>query len=212
LEEQAPKFRLIIAKYHRPIVLSVGRLVYYKGFEYLIRAMAAIKGSLIIIGNGPLKAELLRLASRVGISERLTILDQVEDVTPFYHAADLFVLPSIARTEAFGIVQLEAMAAGKPVINTQLHSGVPFVSQHGITGLTVPPADTAALARAINRLLGDPALRASYGAAARLRTQEEFTVDRMVARTLAIYHHVITAPDQPITHARNQTLTAALDS
>ncbi len=183
-------------KYKKPIVLSVGRLVYYKGFEHLIRAMTQINGSLIIIGNGPLKSDLFRLASNVGVSDRVTILDQVADVTPFYHAAELFVLPSIARSEAFGIVQLEAMAAGKPVVNTALESGVPFVSQHGITGLTVPPAQERPLAEAINRILSDPDLHSRYGSAGRLRVQQEFTVGQMVKRTLTIYHDALAAPQK----------------
>ena len=129
------------------IVLAVGRMVYYKGFEYLIRAMRDVDATLLLIGEGPLEAELRREAAKLPSSSRVHFLGALDDIAPFYHAASVFVLPAIARSEAFGLVQLEAMAAGTPVINTNLDSGVPAVSLHDVTGLTVPPADELALAR-----------------------------------------------------------------
>ncbi len=102
----------------------------------------------------------------------------------YYHSAALFVLASIARSEAFGIVQLEAMAAGLPVVNTNLDSGVPFVSVHEETGLTVPPADPRALATAISRLLDDPKLSLTLGTAGAFRTRHEFSLETMLQRTL----------------------------
>ncbi len=107
-----------------------------------------------------------------------------------YHAADVFALASSARSEAFGLVQVEAMAAGLPVVNTKLASGVPFVSVDEETGLTVPPCDPEALAAAINRLLNNPDLRRSFGDAARKRTRQEFSLDVMTSRTLALYEAV----------------------
>jgi glycosyltransferase involved in cell wall biosynthesis len=177
--------------YGERLIVSVGRLVYYKGFEFLIRAMAQVRGKLIIIGDGPLRGQLRGLASRIGVADRVFFVGEVPDTIPYYQAADVFALASVARAEAFGIVQIEAMAAGLPVVNTQLDSGVPFVSLHGQTGLTVPPSDPAAMAAALNRLLDDPQLRQLYGQAARRRAQEEFSREVMASRTLRLYERVM---------------------
>jgi len=183
----------IHAKYGERLILSVGRLVYYKGFEYLIRAMKEVRGRLLIIGDGPLRASLEQEAKARGVSDRVVFLGELqnEETIPYYHAADMFALASIARSEAFGIVQLEAMACGKPVVNTRLDSGVPFVSLDGITGLTVTPQNAGELATAINQLLNDSALRAIYGVAAKKRVQEEFALEVMTRRTLELYARVI---------------------
>ncbi len=101
-----------------------------------------------------------------------------------YHAADIFVLASTDRREAFGLVQAEAMSASKPVINTSLDSGVPFVSLDRVTGLTVPHSDSNALARAMNLLLEDAALRSALGQAARLRAEIMFRTETMSAGAL----------------------------
>ncbi len=128
-------------RYGQRIVLAVGRLVYYKGFEYLICAMRRIEGHLLIVGEGPRRRSLEREAALARLGGRVTFLGALSssDLIACYHAADVFVLPSIARSEAFGIVQLEAMACGKPVVNTRINSGVPFVSIDGETGMTVAP-------------------------------------------------------------------------
>jgi len=180
-------------RYGDRLVISVGRLVYYKGFEYLIRAMAQVRGKLLIIGDGPLREKLQALAAGPNLSEKVIFAGEIqnEQVTPYYHAADVFALASVARSEAFGIVQIEAMAAGLPVVNTQLDSGVPFVSLHGQTGLTVPPADPDSLAHAISHLLDDQELRLKLGSAARARARQEFSLNAMTSRTLALYEKVM---------------------
>jgi glycosyltransferase involved in cell wall biosynthesis len=172
------------------IVFAAGRLVYYKGFEYLVRAMRRVDGRLLIAGDGPLRTALRRLADDEGVAGRVTLLGPVPDLRPYYHAARVFALPSIARSEAFGIVQLEAMACGLPVVNTALDTGVPFVSPHGVTGLTVAPADADALARAVTRLLDDAALRERLGRAGRARVAGELSAQAMARRTLALYRNV----------------------
>jgi rhamnosyl/mannosyltransferase len=179
------------AWYGPRIVLGVGRLVFYKGFEHLVRAMQDIDGHLLLIGRGPLRDSLEQLAQSLKLADRVTFLSEVEDVRPYYHAADVFALSSIMRSEAFGIVQLEAMACGKPVVNTQLNSGVTFVSPHGVSGLTVPPGDSRALARAINQLLDQPQLRVELGGRARQRVAQNFTISKMVQRTSELYQEVM---------------------
>ena len=175
------------------LVISVGRLVYYKGFDVLIRAMADVRGKLVIVGEGPLRSELQSLAARLGVTDKVVFAGEVNNagVMPYYHAADLFALASVARSEAFGIVQIEAMAAGLPVVNTSLDSGVPFVTLAGESGLTVPPGDAPALAAAINRLLDDQSLRQSLGQAGVRRARREFSLDTMLRRTLSLYEGVI---------------------
>jgi rhamnosyl/mannosyltransferase len=180
-------------QYGPRIVLSVGRLIYYKGFEYLVEAMSRVDGRLLIIGDGPLRSRLEQQVRDLAIGERVTFLGEIQnqDVAAYYHAADVFVLPSVARSEAFGIVQLEAMACGKPIVNTSLPSGVPLVSPHGVTGLTVPPKNSAALADAINGLLDDPVKRREFGNAGFRRVCEEFDLKVMLDRTLRVYGEVM---------------------
>jgi glycosyltransferase involved in cell wall biosynthesis len=170
------------------IVLSAGRLVYYKGIDVLIHAMNWVDATLLIVGDGPLRNRLERkAAANPLVQRRVQFLGHVDELAPFYHASDVFALPSVARSEGFGIVQLEAMACGKPVVNTQLQSGVPFVSLDGVTGITVAPGRADELAAALNRLLHDPELRQSYGRAALQRVKTEFTVATMVRRTMQVY-------------------------
>ena len=181
----------IRSRYGSRIVLSVGRLVYYKGFEFLIRAAKSVDAVVLIIGEGQLKRQLERKSIEQGVADHVYLLGEVKDIVSYYQACDIFVLPSIARSEAFGIVQLEAMACEKPVINTRLSSGVPYVSLDDVTGITVPPADAQALADAINKLLADPELRAAYGRAGLQRVRQEFTVGRMAMRIRDLYEEAL---------------------
>jgi glycosyltransferase involved in cell wall biosynthesis len=153
--EVQKKAEEIRKKYGEPLVLSVGRLVYYKGFLYLIAAMKDVSAHLLIVGNGPMKDILQAEIEELGIGAKIHIIDPVDDLVPYYHACDVFALPSCESSEVFGIVQIEAMACGKPVVNTSLPTGVPEVSVDGNTGRTVPPKDAAALAGALNEVLGD---------------------------------------------------------
>ncbi|MDW8001813.1 MAG: glycosyltransferase [Deltaproteobacteria bacterium] len=180
-------------KFGKKIILSVGRLVYYKGFEYLISAMTDVDACLIIVGNGPKKVDLYRKIKELKLEHKVFILSDIPDssLLAYYHSCDVFVLPSIEPTEAFGLVQLEAMACGKPVVNTNLSTGVPLVSKHGETGLTVPPRDSSALAAAINYLLKNPDVAERFGQRARQKVQDEFNVSLMIERIYKVYVHIL---------------------
>jgi glycosyltransferase involved in cell wall biosynthesis len=185
--------RELRARFGDRVILAVGRLVPYKGFDVLIRAMRHVEARLLLIGAGPLAAELAALAAAAGVSQKLSMLSRVSDLSPYFAAASLFVLPSLTRAEAFGIAQVEAMAAGLPVINTDIDSGVPEVSLHGQTGLTVPPGNETALAQAITTLLDRSDLRLQFSSAAAARARAEFTADRMTARTMTVYDEVLSS-------------------
>ena len=183
--------REIHARHGPRIILAVGRMVPYKGYEYLLQAMRGIDGKLLLIGEGPLRSQLESMIERLGIGKSVELLGHVPDLVPYYKAALMLVLPSVTRAESFGFVQMEAMAAGIPVVNTDLDSGVPEVSVHGLTGLTVPPKDAGALADAIRTLLDHPALCAKYGRAGIARVNEEFSARRMAERTFEVYQSVL---------------------
>jgi rhamnosyl/mannosyltransferase len=178
----------------RKIIFAVGRHVYYKGFEYLIRAMMTVRQDALLIlgGVGPLSGSLRALAAAGGVENRVVFAGRIpdEELPAYYHAADVFCLPSIEPSEAFGLVQVEAMACGKPVVCCELGNGVSYVNQHEVTGLVVPPRDPEALAEALNRLLDDSVLRQKMGEAGHARAENEFTLERMWWDTLAIYQKV----------------------
>ena len=168
-------------------VLFTGRLVYYKGADVLLEAFAKVQtpAELFFAGTGVLEDELQQRAKTLGLAERVHFLGKrmTPELRDAFADCDLFVLPSVANSEAFGIVQLEAMVYNKPVINTSLPTGVPLVSLDGQTGLTVPPSDADALAAAIEKLLSDDELRKQYGNAAGLRVAETFAIEQVLQQT-----------------------------
>jgi glycosyltransferase involved in cell wall biosynthesis len=188
--ESPEEVHTIQEKYGKRIIVAVGRLVPYKGFEFLLEAMREVDGTLLLIGTGPLKRTLEATIARLGIVDKARLLGHVEDAAPYYRAAQMLVLPSVSRAESFGLVQVEAMAAGIPVVNTELDSGVPEVSIDGVTGVTVAPKDAKALADAIGFLLDNADTRAKYGQAARVRAREEFSAQRMAENTLRVYQGI----------------------
>jgi rhamnosyl/mannosyltransferase len=179
----------------RPLVLFAGRMVPYKGLDVLLRALDGMQVAAVLAGDGPSRGAAEALARQLRLEDRITFPGEVpqDELVALYHACDLFVLPSVTPAEAFGFVQLEAMACARPVVSTRLRSGVPWVNRDGETGFTVPPADPLALRRAIERLIGDPGLRARMGEAGRARVASEFTVERMAQRTTALFEEVASA-------------------
>ena len=178
----------------QPLILFVGRLRHYKGIDVLIEAMRQVeKAHALIVGIGPMEAGWRAQVQAAGLTDRVTFLGEVSDagVLALYHAASLFVLPSTNRAETLGIVQLEAMACGLPLICTELGTGTSYVNQNGITGLVVAPNDAQALAAALNTLLASPAQRQAMGAAGSRRVRAEFSIDAMLRRTLDFYQEAL---------------------
>ena len=175
-----------------PLVLFVGRFRHYKGIEVLLSAMTHVRGSLALVGSGAGEAALRDHVRRLGLDTRVTFLGHLdpEELRALYHACDVFVLPSTNKAEAFGLVQLEAMACARPVVSTALGTGTTFVNQHDVTGLVVPPNEPEGLGAAIQRLLDDDDRRRRMGVAGRQRVSQEFTLERMVGRTMAVYAQI----------------------
>lgn len=146
---------------------------------------------LFVIGSGPTE-ERLRAAAHEdsGLRESVHFCGRLSSAATAsaVEECDFLVLPSNSRAEAFGLVQLEAMAAGKPVINTSIATGVPWVSLDGVTGLTVPPNDPRALAEAIRRLAEDAPLRLKLGANALHRVRNEFSEAGMLSAVLSLWY------------------------
>ena len=177
----------------RSVIFTVGRHVYYKGFDILIRALRSVDAELWIGGRGPFTESYRQSARDAGVADRVRFLGFVPDaeLVANYDACDVFCMPSTARAEQFGLVQLEAMHCGKPVIATRLGTGVEYVTLDEVTGLLVEPGNESALAQALNRLLGDPILRARLGEAGRRRVADEFSVTQMVEKTIALYRRLV---------------------
>ena len=189
--DHAADFR---ARYGPVLWLSVGRCVYYKGFDTALRSLRDVPGKLMIIGSGPDQEALKRISQELGVADRVIWRGHATDdeLAGAYQAATALWFPSNARSEGFGLVQVEAMASGCPVINTQIpYSGVAWVSQHDQTGLTTPVNDPAVFAAAANRLLADPALRERLARGARQRAVDFFAEKQMAAATLALYSRIL---------------------
>jgi rhamnosyl/mannosyltransferase len=180
---------------HPRLIVAVGRLVGYKGFEVLIDAVAGLDATLAIVGEGPLGPALASRVEASGLGDRILLMGRLPRprLQALLHAARVFAFPSVSAAEAFGIAQLEAMACGLPVVNTALPTAVPWVARHGQEGLTVPPGDAPALAAAIGRLLDDPAHAAALGAAGRARVQAVFTETSYRQGVLAAWRAAIGA-------------------
>ena len=199
-EEVQEHERALRARLGAPLWLGVGRLVYYKGFEVALEALAHAPGKLAIAGTGPLREALERRARALGVADRVAFLGHVPqaELAGAYRAATALWFPSIARSEGYGLAQVEAMASGCPVINTLLPgSGVPWVSPHERTGLSVPVGDARALAAAAARLASDSGLRARLSAAAAERAASELSAEVMGRRCVELYREALELRERP---------------
>lgn len=180
---------------NRKIVFSLGRLVHYKGFRHLVDAATYLDDSYVILigGTGPLKDELELQIRRLGLEDKVYLLGRIDDreLPSYYDACRVFCLSSVQKTEAFAIVQIEAMACGKPVVATQIpQSGVPWVNAHGQSGLNVVPASPQELARAIKDISDDEKTYKEFSQRARSRYESYFMKRTMIDNCLKIYHNL----------------------
>ncbi|PRD57437.1 glycosyl transferase family 1 [Sphingobacterium gobiense] len=181
---------------HKKLIFSLGRLVDYKGYEHLIRAASYLDDSyqILVGGKGPLEEILKTLIQELKLEDKVHLLGFLSDEeVPNYHAAaDVFCLSSIQKTEAFAIVQLEAMACGRPVVSTAIPgSGVSWVNRHQESGLVVPAGDAKALAEACHCICEEHILKQKLSEGARKRYEENFTRDKMIEKCVEIYKKTI---------------------
>jgi rhamnosyl/mannosyltransferase len=178
--------------------LAFGRLVEYKGFDVLIDAVSGTDIRVVMVGQGRLRDSLAAQARARGVAGQIVFAGAVDDETArdLYCACEFFAFPSVHHNEGFGLVQLEAMAAGRPVINTWLPTSVPEVSLDGVSGLTVKPHDADGLRTAMLRLWQDDALRQKLAAGALARVREHFARERVAARICEIYDEILARPSR----------------
>lgn len=201
----AISFGIDVAKYDRPaaqtddvntrgrLVLACGRLVPYKGFDVLVRSAHARNFEVWIVGEGRERDNLEQLIRDYGLQDRVRLLGSVSESEriKLLRIADVFAMPSVTNAETFGLAQLEAMAASRPIVNTALDTGVPHVARHGLEAITVPPGDAAALADAIESLINDPERRRRMGQAARHRAMTKYSNTAFKEGVETVYRKVV---------------------
>lgn len=178
-----------------PLIGIVAQLIERKGHRYLLEAMPRIIEAypdtrLIVLGAGPLADVLKRQAETLGVADGVVFAGFRNDMPQVFRELDVLVHPALM--EGLGVAILQAMAAGVPVVASPV-GGIPEAVQDGVTGIHVPPANPEAVAEAVCRLLGDPALRARMGAAGRAFVEREFSPARMVEGVLSVYRSVLDA-------------------
>ena len=179
---------------NRKIVFSLGRLVAYKGYFSLVEAARCLSDDYVVLigGSGPLREALQERIASLGLQGRVELVGRIpdEELPAYYGACDVFCLSSVQKTEAFGIVQIEAMSCGKPVVATNIpHSGVSWVNAHGVSGLNAAPGNPQELARAIEEVVSRDAVDGRYSEGARRRYRELFTREQMIKKCLNIYRY-----------------------
>lgn len=177
----------------RPVVLLVGRIVAHKGIEHFIEAARYLPDvQFLVAGEGTHLESMEHLAQRLGVADRVRFLGRIsqESLPKVYAVCDVFVLPSVSRLEAFGIVALEAMATGKPVVVADI-PGVREVIEDGVEGLLTDPINPQDLADKVRRLLDDPSLRREMGRRGREKVLASFTTEAVADQVLQVYQDVL---------------------
>ena len=171
------------------LIGAVGRMVWQKGFEYLIEAIPDIvrdipDANFLFVGDGPLRQKLEALSEELRVRDNVIFAGFRSDIKEILSAIDILVIPSLL--EGFPMVTLEAMAMAKPIVATNI-DGITEQIRDGVDGILVPPKDPSALAEAVMRILNDKELARSIGLAARKKVEQEFSVEKMVAETEKVY-------------------------
>lgn len=189
LLDSRPGAHALRERFGDPFILFVGRLRHYKGLDVLLEAMPRVDARLVIVGDGPMGDSLRTQAKRLGLNGQVHFAGSVSDEVLHDHlaAAGVGILPSSGPAEAFGLAMVEYMAAGLPVVSTELGTGTSFVNQDGVTGLVVRAGDPAALAEGLGRILADRARRDRMGQAGRERVRDHFTTAAMMRGIDALY-------------------------
>ncbi len=186
----------IKSKYNgKKIVFALGRHIYYKGFEYLIEAAGKTNDNVVFIlgGQGPDTEKYKKLIIKNKLEDRFFLVGKIneKELASYFKACDVFCFPSVEKSEAFGVVQLEAMSVGVPVISTNIcGSGVPWVNKHLTSGLICEPKSVDSLSQALDQILSDESLLERLSDGALLRYEEIFTKDSMIEMTEKIYKNL----------------------
>lgn len=178
----------------KKILFSLGRHVKYKGFIYALKAMKSVENAVYLLGgSGPLKENFEEYIKENNLENRVILLGRVsnEELESYYQSCDIYLFPSIMQSEAFGIVQIEAMKYAKPVINTYLNTGVNYVSIDKETGLTITPENVEQLTEAINELINNDELRLKYGKNARKRVEDLFDLEKIKIQYQDLYKEIL---------------------
>jgi len=184
-----------IKKPEKPLFLSVGRFSFYKGFEHLVHAATLVpEADIIIAGDGPEHSRIAREVEKHNLSSRVLLPGKISDrqLTNLFQVATAFCLPSVDRGEAFGVVLLEAMRHGLPLVSTSIPgSGTSWVNQNNITGKVVQPASPEALAKAFKYIIKNPDKAVRYGQAGRQRLEDNFTITKIAQSITQIYQQAV---------------------
>lgn len=191
------KFEEIKVRFkNKKIIFSLGRFIYYKGFEYLIESAKYLPDNYVILlgGDGELKEKYEQIIRENGLSENVFLVGKIDqkDLGSYYEACDLFCLPSIAKSEAFGLVMVEAMSFGKPIVATKIKgSGTDWVNHNGITGLNVEPKNPEQLANAFKTILENQEIYSKFSKNAFQRYLNEFTIETEIEKLIKVYYTIL---------------------
>ena len=180
----------------KKIILAIGRLVPYKGFEFLILSANYLspEARVVIVGDGPMRSNLESIINDSYLEDRVILAGRLSDdqINSLLYKSSIYCMSSINKAEAFGVVMLEALSCGVPIVATDISgSGVPWVNKHGLSGLIVPAEDPKAMAQACNQILSSERLRSQLSNGAKQRFSDEFTADLSISRILNLYSELL---------------------